>query len=80
VAQAEPVLPELLLEARTRRAGLDARRAGDLVDLQHTVEPPQVDRDRPRVALPDRRFGTPDDPGPSSVGNGSRSNGCAPFQ
>ena len=50
VAQRQAVLAELRLERRAGRAGLDARRARDLVDLEHAVERAQVDRDRAVVA------------------------------
>ena len=49
-AQRHPVLGELRLEPRAGRAGLDARGARDRVDLEHAVEPPEVERHGARVA------------------------------
>ena len=40
---------ELLLQPRAGGAGLDPRRAGDRVDLEHAVERAQVDATAPRV-------------------------------
>ena len=56
VAQRQPVLAELLLEPRAGRAGLDARRARDRVDLEHAVEraagrSTTAPRSRPRPRL-----------------------------
>ena len=48
-AQRQPVRAELLLEPRAGRAGLDPRGARDAVDLEHAIQPPQVDRDDARV-------------------------------
>ena len=48
-AQRQAVRGELLLEPRAGRAGLDARRARDGVDLEHAVQRAQVDRHRARV-------------------------------
>ena len=56
-----PCSRELLLEARAARAGLDPRGARDVVDLEHPVEAPQVDRDRAGVAVPDRGLDPADD-------------------
>ena len=50
VAQRQPVRRELLLQRRTERTGLDARGAGDGVDLQHAVERRERQRDGARVA------------------------------
>ena len=43
MAQREAVLPQLLLEPRSCRAGLDPGRERDRIDLQHAVEPAQVE-------------------------------------
>ena len=53
MAQREPVLAQLLLEPRPGRPGLDPRRQRDRVDLEHPVEPPQVDAS-PRGRSPSR--------------------------
>ena len=50
-AQRQPVLGELLLQARAGRAGLDARGARDVVDLEHAVH--RAERERDRAAGPD---------------------------
>ena len=50
VAQRQAVLAELCLQSRPERAGLDARGARDLVELEYTVQRAEVDRDHSVVA------------------------------
>ena len=42
VSEGESVGPELLLQGRTVYPGLNTGGAGDIVDLQHPVEPGQI--------------------------------------
>ena len=56
-----PVLAEPSLQPRTGRAGLDARRQRNRVDLQHTIKGLQVDRHHAREVLaPGARLDTAD--------------------
>ncbi len=67
MAQREPVLAQLILEVRPRRAGLDQRGAGRAVDLEHPVEPCEIERHRARVAVAHARLDAADDARPSAV-------------
>ncbi len=67
VAEGELVLGELLVQRRPQGAGLDSRRARDLVDLEHPIERAQVDRHRARVAVSDAGLDPADDAGPAAV-------------
>ena len=66
VAQGQAVLAQLLLQPRARRARLDPRRQRAGVDLQHAVEPAQVDRHRRPLAQP--RLDPADDAGAAAEG------------
>ena len=71
-AQRQPVLAELLLEPRPGRARLDPRRARDVVDLEHAVQPRQVDgRPRPR-GRPAHRVDAADHARAAAVGRARR--------
>ena len=61
VAQRQPVRLELGLERGAESARLDAGRARDRIDLEHAVEPAEVDRDRAAVAVPHVGLDTADD-------------------
>src|SRR5436309_1902548 len=72
--------PELLLERRTEHAGLDARRARGPIDLEHAVEPREVDRDRACPPVADRRLDPADDARAAAVRDGCRPAGGAPVE
>ena len=67
VTQGQPVLAQLLLQPRPGRPGLDPRRQRLRVDLQHPVEPPQVEgHERP---LPQPPLDPADHARPAAKGN-----------
>ena len=80
VAQRELVLAQLILERRPERAGLDARRTRDVVDLEHPIERAEVERDSAVVAGPDVGRDTADDGGAAAVGHGGHAFGRAPLE
>ena len=78
VAQRQAVLAELLLQPGPGRPSLDPRRQRLRVDLQHPVQPAQVERDdRP---LPEPRLNAADDAGPAPERHHRRALRLAPAQ
>ena len=76
VAQGQAVLAELVLEHGARRPGLDPRRQRLGVDLEHAVEPAQVEADeRP---LPEPALDPADDAGPAAERDHRRALRLAP--
>src|SRR5947209_19727337 len=65
VPQGEPVLAELRLEPGTRRARLDPRGTGRRVELEHSVEALEVDRDDTRIAVRHARLDPTNHAGPA---------------
>src|SRR5204863_2338632 len=51
------------------RAGLDPRRPGDPVHLEHLAELAQIDRDRAAISVADPRLDAADHAGPAAVRN-----------
>ena len=78
VAQGEAVLAQLLLQPRPGRAGLDPRRQRGRVDLEHPVEPAQVQRDDRPLAEP--RLDPADDAGAAAERDHRRPLGLGPAQ
>ncbi len=80
VAQRQAVLGQLALQHRAGRAGLDPRGARDRVDLEHTIERAQVERDRARIT--GRHVGrhTADDRCAAAVGDRGDALGRAPLE
>ena len=68
-AHGQAVGAELLLQARARRAGADARRARDRVDLEHAVERAEVERDGAVERARDPRLDAADDARAAAVGD-----------
>ncbi len=67
-----PAAPvQLLLQRRAERAGLDPGQPGLLVDLQHLVQPAQIQRDDLAVLTGQRLQGA-DDVGPAAEGDQHR--------
>ena len=68
-AHGQPVGAELLLQARARRAGADARRARDRVDLEHAVQRAEVERHGAVERARDARLDAADDARAAAVGD-----------
>ena len=68
-AHGQPVRAELLLQARARGAGADARRARDRVDLEHAVQRAEVERHGAVEARRDPRLDAADDARAAAVGD-----------
>ena len=80
VAQGEAVLAQLRLQRGARRPALDARRAGDRVELQHAVEHAQVDRHRAVVGGTHARRDPTHHRGAAAVGNRGDALAGAPLE
>jgi len=78
VPQGQPALAQLLLQTRPGRPRLDPRRQRLRVDLQHPVQPPQVERhERP---IPEPPLDPADDTRPAAERDHGRALGLAPGQ
>ena len=67
MAKGDTLLAELVLQPRSGRAGLDPRRARDLIDLQDPIQGAHVDRDRPTVGVADPRLHPADHAGAAAI-------------
>ncbi len=77
-AHRQPVLPQLLLEPRPGRPGLDPRRQAGRVDFDQAVDAAQVERHRGPVAEP--RLDPADDAGAAAEGDHRGALGLGPVQ
>ena len=78
VAQGQPVLAQLLLQPRPGGTGLDPRRHRLRIDLQHPVEPSQVERDE--GPIPKSSLDPTDHTRPAAEGNDRRPLGLRPAE
>ncbi len=78
VTQRQPVRLQLLLQRGARGPRLDARGAGDRIDVEHPIQSAEVDRDRRRLLH--ARLHSADDAGAAAVGDRGRVDRDAPFE
>jgi hypothetical protein len=69
VAERQPVLGELILQARPERAGLDPRRPRDAIDLHDISEAAHVDADGAAISVAHPGLDAADHASPAAVGN-----------